>query len=70
MESAARRSDARRASTVSTVGFAAGVLGLGLGTYFMLSSGGPSASAPKAGGVGVSPRLGRQGLGLQVEGTW
>ncbi len=63
--------DARQAATVSTVGFAVGAIGLGLGTYFLLSSGGQPASAPpKAGALGWSPRFGRQGAGLQLEGTW
>ncbi|HEU4412050.1 MAG TPA: hypothetical protein VFS43_42810 [Polyangiaceae bacterium] len=62
--------ESRRAATVSTVGFAAGVVGLGLGTYFLLSSGGRAPGAPKAGALEWAPHLSRQGLGLQVEGTW
>jgi hypothetical protein len=61
--------ESRRAATVSTVGFAAGAVGLGLGTYFLLTGGRP-AGAPKGSELGLAPRLGRQGLGLQIEGTW
>ena len=60
----------RQASTVSTVGFAVGAVGLGLGTYFLLSSGGKAPAAPKAGALEWAPRVSKQGLGLQLEGTW
>jgi hypothetical protein len=64
--------EARSASTLSTVGFVAGALGLGLGAYFWLSAGDDGGhGAPKGAAVRWSPGPGRPGPGmLHLEGTW
>lgn len=60
---------AKTAGTISTVGFAVGAVGLGVGAYLLLTSGSGSASAT----VGKSPRTVQPLLGLGslgVRGTF
>lgn len=59
--------EARTASTLSTIGFAVGVVGLGAGAYLLLTS---SKERPAQQAVRVLPSVGAGSGGVQVSGAW
>jgi hypothetical protein len=61
---------ARSWALVSDVGFAVGVVGVGVATYLILTE--PSQAAPPAttGGVRIVPRVGANSGGLSIAGAW
>jgi hypothetical protein len=68
--------DARTSARISTVGFGVGLVGIGVGTWLLLTSGSPqgapaTARLPaKAGAFYVDPIVGQDSLRLQMGGTW
>jgi hypothetical protein len=61
--------DAKTAATISTIGLGVGIVGVGLGTYFLLSS--PSEPpAPKDTALRAAPVISPQTLGFAVGGAF
>jgi hypothetical protein len=57
-------------ATISTVGFALGVLALGVGAYFVLTSHPDAKPTPKAGAMKIVPTLGGKGGRMGVIAVW
>lgn len=63
--------EAGTAATISTVGFGVGLVGIGVGTYLLLSSGGEKEAAHDVGSkVTWVPVATQDGAGLLVRSTW
>jgi hypothetical protein len=68
--------DARTAARISTVGFGVGLVGIGVGTWLLLTSGSAETSPTaaklpaKARSLYVDPIVGQGTLRLQMGGTW
>jgi hypothetical protein len=67
--------DARTAARISTVGFGVGLVGIGVGTWLLLTSGSPASASttaqlPVRRSLYVDPVVGRDTLKLQMGGTW
>lgn len=58
---------ARSASTISTIGFGVGLLGLGAGAWLLLSAG---PSSTESTGVRLTPMIGSSGASLSASGSW
>ena len=59
-------SDAKTAATVSTIGLAVGVVGIGAGTWLLLRSSSSSGAARAT----VSPFVAADRAGIAVQGAW
>ncbi|HEX8790172.1 MAG TPA: PEGA domain-containing protein [Polyangiaceae bacterium] len=59
-------SSAKTAATVSTIGLAVGVVGVGVGAFFLLR---PSSS-PSAASAAVTPFVGADRAGVALQGAW
>ncbi len=65
--------DAGQAATVSNIGFGVGILAIGVGTYFFLTSEPAPAEKPpaaKSAGVRLVPSIGARTSGILVTGRW
>jgi hypothetical protein len=64
--------DARTAARISTVGFGVGLVGVGVGTWLLLTSGGSAetARAPRRRAIYVDPVVAKGALALELGGTW
>jgi len=67
--------DARTSARISTVGFGVGLVGIGVGTWLLLTSGSPTGAAasaphPPRRSLYVDPIVGNNALKLQMGGTW
>jgi hypothetical protein len=63
--------EAGTAATISTIGFGVGLIGIGVGTYLLLSSGGKTEPTPSVGsGVTWVPVATHDGAGLLLRSTW
>jgi len=60
-------SEAKTAATVSTIGLAAGVVGIGAGLWLLMRS---STSSPSAAPASVAPFVGADRAGVALEGAW
>jgi len=59
-------SDAKTAATVSTIGLAVGVVGVGVGTWLLFRS----SSSPSAARASVAPFVAADRAGVAVQGAW
>ncbi len=59
-------SSAKTAATISTIGLAVGVVGIGAGTWLLLRS----SSAPSAARATVAPFVAADRVGLSLQGAW
>lgn len=64
-----KASDAGSAATLSNIGFGVGLLGVGVGTYLLLTSGG-SGQSPKTGSVVTGPTLSQTEAGWNLAGRF
>jgi hypothetical protein len=62
--------EAIKAANFATVGFAVGIVGVGLGTYLLLTSGGSPAHRAGANAPAVTASISREGSALGIAGSF
>jgi len=71
-EGLARNDEAKRAATISNIGFLVGVVGIGAGTYLYLTSPSPDGAQKKweSARVRLSPSIGPRSSAILIDGRW